>query len=126
AECVAVRRCADVFHERGAHGLDRLLGQGVWTRTRVIRHHHQLEVLRGNAGEGNKKRQHNYRDECSLRAGVRQGWTANVNVSKDDVRDTPKLSVLVFSTDPLAAALMGAAVELAGYTVVFPFDSEAP
>jgi len=32
--------------------------------------------------------------------------------------------VLVFSTDPLAAALLGAAVELAGYRPTFPDDGE--
>ncbi len=35
-------------------------------------------------------------------------------------------TVLVFSTDPLAAALLGAAVELAGHTVAFPQSGESP
>jgi len=35
-------------------------------------------------------------------------------------------SVLVFSTDPLAGALLGAAAELAGYEPVFPLDRERP
>lgn len=39
---------------------------------------------------------------------------------------TKGLPVLVFSTDPLAAALIGAAVELADYVAVFPFEGEAP
>jgi hypothetical protein len=36
------------------------------------------------------------------------------------------LSVLVFSMDSFAAALIGAAVELAGYGPIFPLDGEAP
>jgi hypothetical protein len=35
-------------------------------------------------------------------------------------------AVLIFSTDPLAAALLGAAVELAGFVVVYPHDAESP
>jgi len=35
-------------------------------------------------------------------------------------------SVLVFTTDPLAGALLGAAAELAGYEPVFPRDRERP
>ncbi|MDB4878247.1 MAG: hypothetical protein JWM41_4693 [Gemmatimonadetes bacterium] len=34
--------------------------------------------------------------------------------------------VLIFSTDPLAAALLGAAVELAGFVVHFPHAGESP
>jgi len=34
-------------------------------------------------------------------------------------------AVLVFSSDPLAAALLGAAIELAGYSPLFPQGSEA-
>ena len=34
--------------------------------------------------------------------------------------------ILVFSTDPLAGALLAAAAELAGYTPVFPRDRERP
>jgi hypothetical protein len=35
-------------------------------------------------------------------------------------------AVLIFSTDPLAGALLGAAVELAGFVVVYPRDAESP
>jgi hypothetical protein len=35
-------------------------------------------------------------------------------------------AVLVFSGDSLAGALLGAAVELAGYRVAFPLDGESP
>jgi len=35
-------------------------------------------------------------------------------------------SVLIFSADALAAALIGAAVELAGYSPVFPLEGESP
>ncbi len=35
-------------------------------------------------------------------------------------------TVLVFSADPLAAALLGAAVELAGHAVAFPQGGESP
>lgn len=34
--------------------------------------------------------------------------------------------VLVFSHESLAAALIGAAVEVAGFTPVFPYDGESP
>jgi hypothetical protein len=37
-----------------------------------------------------------------------------------------KTSVLIFSTDPLAAALIGAAVELARYVPVFQDEGESP
>ena len=44
-----------------------------------------------------------------------------------DVSDaTDTIAVLVFSSDALAAALLAAAVELAGYTPRFPLDGEAP
>ena len=33
-------------------------------------------------------------------------------------------TALIFSTDPLAAALIGAAVELSGFAVAFPADGE--
>jgi len=33
-------------------------------------------------------------------------------------------AVLVFSSDPLAAALLGAAIELSGYSPLFPRDAE--
>jgi len=36
------------------------------------------------------------------------------------------LGVLILSTDPLAAALLGAAVELAGHTPCFPHENENP
>jgi len=36
------------------------------------------------------------------------------------------LGVLILSTDPLAAALLGAAVELAGHTASFPHENEHP
>ena len=39
---------------------------------------------------------------------------------------TERTAVLVFSTDALAAALIGAAVELAGYAPFFPLDGESP
>ena len=35
-------------------------------------------------------------------------------------------SVLVFSTDSFAAALIGAAIELAGYRVEYPLETESP
>src|SRR5687767_13685285 len=35
-------------------------------------------------------------------------------------------AVLIFSEDPLAAALIGAAVELVGFQPTFPRDAEAP
>jgi hypothetical protein len=41
----------------------------------------------------------------------------------DDVSRTP---VLVFSSDPLAAALLGAAIELAGHAPSFPRSDESP
>lgn len=44
-------------------------------------------------------------------------------VPDDDVRRVP---VLVLSSDPLAAALLGAAIELAGYAPRFPESSESP
>ena len=44
-------------------------------------------------------------------------------VPDDDVRRVP---VLVLSSDPLAAALLGAAIELAGYALRFPDPSESP
>ena len=43
-------------------------------------------------------------------------------VHDDDVRRVP---VLVLSSDPLAAALLGAAIELAGYEPRFPDSSES-
>jgi hypothetical protein len=39
---------------------------------------------------------------------------------------TERIAVLVFSTDALAAALIGAAVELAGYAPRFPIEGETP
>jgi hypothetical protein len=36
------------------------------------------------------------------------------------------VAVLIFSTDSLAGALLGAAVELSGYRPIFPRESEAP
>jgi hypothetical protein len=36
-----------------------------------------------------------------------------------------KPTALIFSTDPLAAALLGAAVELSGFEAVFPTDDES-
>ena len=39
---------------------------------------------------------------------------------------TTAATVLVFSTDSLAAALLGAAVELAGHSVAFPQAGESP
>ena len=39
--------------------------------------------------------------------------------------DVSRHAVLVFSSDPLAAALLGAAIELAGYSPMFPHDAEA-
>ena len=44
-------------------------------------------------------------------------------VHDDDLRRAP---VLVLSSDPLAAALLGVAIELAGYAPRFPYSSEAP
>ena len=41
----------------------------------------------------------------------------------DDPRRVP---VLVLSSDPLAAALLGAAIDLAGYAPRFPTSSESP
>lgn len=38
---------------------------------------------------------------------------------------TPGATVLVFSVDPLAAALLGAAVEVAGHVVAFPQPGES-
>jgi hypothetical protein len=35
-------------------------------------------------------------------------------------------TILVLSSDPLAAALLGAAIELAGYAPHFPYSSESP
>lgn len=44
-----------------------------------------------------------------------------------DVSDaTDAVTVLVFSPEALAAALLGAAVELAGYAPCFPLDDESP
>jgi hypothetical protein len=37
-----------------------------------------------------------------------------------------RASILVFSTDPLAAALVGACIELAGFEPVFAHDEENP
>ena len=42
-------------------------------------------------------------------------------VQDDDMRRAP---VLVLSSDPLAAALLGAAIELAGYAPGFPYANE--
>ncbi|HEY4132932.1 MAG TPA: hypothetical protein VGM50_20120 [Gemmatimonadaceae bacterium] len=39
---------------------------------------------------------------------------------------TERTSVLIFSSDPLAAALIGAAVELAGYAPIFAREDESP
>lgn len=39
---------------------------------------------------------------------------------------TERTPVLIFSTDALAAALIGGAVDLAGYGAVFPLDGESP
>jgi hypothetical protein len=44
-------------------------------------------------------------------------------VPDDELR---RLPVLVLSSDPLAAALLGAAIELAGYAPHFPYSSESP
>jgi hypothetical protein len=44
-------------------------------------------------------------------------------VPDDELR---RLPVLVLSSDPLAAALLGAAIELAGYAPHFPSSSESP
>jgi hypothetical protein len=44
-----------------------------------------------------------------------------------DVNDTSeRVAVLVFSADPLGAALLGAAVELAGFAPCFPLEGESP
>ena len=43
-------------------------------------------------------------------------------VPDDDLR---RLPVLVLSSDPLAAALLGAAIELAGYAPQFPYATES-
>jgi hypothetical protein len=40
--------------------------------------------------------------------------------------DVKRSDVLIFSEDPLAAALMGAAVELVGYAPAFPTDGDSP
>ena len=40
--------------------------------------------------------------------------------------DVTRLPVLVLSSDPLAAALVGAAIELAGHAPRFPQSDEAP
>jgi hypothetical protein len=40
--------------------------------------------------------------------------------------DVTRLPVLVLSSDPLAAALVGAAIELAGHAPRFPKSDEAP
>ena len=44
-------------------------------------------------------------------------------VPDDELR---RLPVLVLSSDPLAAVLLGAAIELAGYAPHFPYSSESP
>jgi hypothetical protein len=43
-------------------------------------------------------------------------------VQDDDLRRAP---VLVLSSDPLAAALLGAAIELAGFAPHFPYSNES-
>jgi hypothetical protein len=40
--------------------------------------------------------------------------------------DVIRSAVLIFSEDPLAAALIGAAVELVGFEPAFPADEESP
>jgi hypothetical protein len=44
----------------------------------------------------------------------------------DATADPERTSILIFSTDPLTAALIGAAVELGGYAPVFQNEGESP
>ena len=49
-------------------------------------------------------------------------WRRDADSNTD--RDVGRHAVLIFSADPLAAALLGAAVELRGHTPLFPQQEE--